>query len=271
MNIMEIMKTLNIKPLLFALGLLLLGACDGRRDFPPLTETGVTIDQDIILLISGETLDVTARFVPDIFPARDYIWEIDDPSVADVITNDDQSVSLKATGSGETVLRITSQDADALTASVRLQVISSAPIDVTDQATLSVYRENNGGPEAGEGSPKLVDGDTSTKYLASYLDPFFLTLEFETPRIINIYRFTSANDASSRDPRDWQISGSNDGENWETLDERTNEFFNERHMTREFYFDNNKAYTYYRLDVISNNGASLFQMSEWGVFAFPED
>ena len=48
---MKIMRILNIKPLLFALGLLLLGACDGRRDFPPLTETGVTIDRDIILLI----------------------------------------------------------------------------------------------------------------------------------------------------------------------------------------------------------------------------
>lgn len=268
---MKIMRILNIKPLLFALGLLLLGACDGRRDFPPLTETGVTIDRDIILLISGETLDVTARFIPDIFPAREYTWEVDDPSVADVITNDDQSVSLTATGSGETLLRITSLDADALTASVRLQVISSAPIDVTDQATLSVYRENSGGPGAGEGSPKLVDGDTSTKYLTGYLTPFFLTLEFETPRIINIYRFTSANDAASRDPRDWQISGSNDGENWEVLDERTNEFFNERFMTREFYFDNNTPYTYYRLDITSNNGGSLFQMAEWSVYAFPED
>ena len=268
---MKIKRILNIKPLLFALGLLMLGACDGRRDFPSLTETGVTIDQDIILLISGETLDVSARFIPDIFPAREYTWEVDDPSVADVVTNDDQSVSLTATGSGETLLRITSLDDDALTASARLQVISSAPIDITDQASLTVNRENSGGPGAGEGSPKLVDGDTSTKYLSGFLTPYLLTLEFDTPRIINIYRFTSANDAASRDPRDWQISGSNDGENWEVLDERTNEFFNERFMTREFYFDNNTAYTYYRLDVISNNGASLFQMAEWAVFEFPED
>ena len=88
---------------------------------------------------------------------------------------------------------------------------------------------------------------------------------------MNLYKFTSGNDAPGRDPLNWQILGSNDGENWDLLDERSGETFSSRGQTREFYFDNDASYSYYRLDVINNGGAGLFQMSEWGVYAFPED
>ena len=248
----------------------LLSACEGRRDFPALVENGVTIDNTDILLISGDTVNIVARFQPNVNPQRNYLWEVDDPSVADVKTNSDMSVTITGKESGETTLRITSQDSENLTAETNLKVISSAPINITNQGTLTVNRENGGGPTAGEGSPKLVDGDFNTKYLATYLQPFWMTLQFDEPHIVNIYRLTSGNDAPSRDPLDWQIQGSNDGENWDVLDERTAEAFSSRNLTREFYFPNDTAYTYYRLDVLNNNGAGLFQMSEWEVFAFPE-
>lgn len=245
-------------------------ACEGRREFPDLVENGVLIDNTDILLISGESTDISARYQPNIFPTRDYMWEIDDPSVADLQMNDDNSVTITAKQAGETTLRIVSQDSDNLTAEAKLKVISSEPIDVTSMGMLTVSQENGGGPNAGEGSPKVVDGDLSSKYLSEYKQPFWLTLEFEEAPVINVYRLTSGNDAPGRDPRDWQILGSNDGENWEVLDERMGQTFTGRNQTREFYFSNDTAYTYYRLDITSNNGAGLFQMSEWQVFKFPE-
>ena len=263
-------KSIFLKPLVFLVMAVVLLSCDGRREFPAIEEYGVNLDNyDIILLISGESLDITATFEPNIVPNRDYVWTVDDTSVADLVKNEDQTVSLTATGSGETMVHITAADDETITASARLKVIAGAPVDITAQSTISVNRENSNGVDGAEGSPKLVDGDNTTKYLAGYVAPFYIDLEFPEPVVAGYYSFTSGNDASSRDPRDWEIQGSNDGETWETLDTRTQYYFSERIQTREFYFDNNTAYRYYRLDITSNNGASLFQMQEWRLFNLP--
>ena len=210
------MKT-KFKGLLIAISIICLCACEGRREFPTLVETGVGFESTDVLLISGQSDTIVARFEPNIVPQRNYTWSVDDPSVADIKVNADKSATVTATGSGETTIRITSDDADMLTAEARLKVIAGAPVDITNMATISVNRENNGGPNAGEGSLKLVDGDLNSKYLSDYRQPFYMTLKFDDSQLINFYRLTSGGDAPGRDPLDWEIQGSNDGENWVTL------------------------------------------------------
>jgi len=265
------MKTFfKIRSLIYVAFVISLLSCEGRRDFPALVETGVNLDNfDIILLVSGETQDIQATFEPNIVPSRDYIWTVDDPSVADLVINDDKSVSLTATGSGETILHVTAADDDAVTASAPLKVLSGAPVDITSQSTITVNKENSDGPNGGEGSLKLIDGDLNTKYLAGYTAPFYVTLEFNEPIVAGYYALTSGNDASDRDPKDWEIQGSQDGVTWDTLDTRIGYTFSDRIMTREFYFENNTAYKYYRFDILSNNGGGLFQMQEWQLFSLP--
>ncbi|QCX37410.1 discoidin domain-containing protein [Aureibaculum algae] len=261
------LKFKNIAYFVFAIAIF---SCDGRREFADLLETGVNLDNyDIILLVSGESQDVTATFEPNIFPNRDYIWSVDDTSVADLVINADKSVSLTATGSGETMLTVTAADDASITASAPLKVISGAPVDITDQATITVNREYSGGPNGAEGSLKLIDGDLGTKYLSGFVAPFWINLEFEEPVVAGYYALTSGNDASSRDPRDWEIQGSQDGVTWVTLDARSDYTFPDRILTREFYFDNNTAYKIYRFDILNNNGSSLFQMQEWRLFNLP--
>ena len=106
------MKTiLNSIKLSILVILFTFSACEGRRVFEDIVETGVNLDNyDIILLESGNSLDIVATFEPNVVPQRDYIWEVDDPSVADLVQNDDKSVTLTATGSGETTLHITAAD-----------------------------------------------------------------------------------------------------------------------------------------------------------------
>src|SRR5690606_2246808 len=41
---------------------------------------------------------------------------------------------------------------------------ASQIVDLTVDATLTVSKDNDGGPEAGEGSLKLIDNDISTKF-----------------------------------------------------------------------------------------------------------
>lgn len=260
----------NLKNIILFTLIVGLTSCEGRRDFPDLVETGVTLDNTDILLISGESEDISPRFVPNIFPARDYVWELDDPSIADLQMNDDKSVTVTGREAGETTLRIISQDQDNLVAEAQLKVIASAPVDITDEAEITVNRENGGGPTGNEGSLKLIDGDLNSKYLSGYVQPFWVTLEFEEEKVVNFYQLTSGNDAPDRDPRDWEIQGSNDGENWEVLDERVDQTFSSRNLTREFYFENDQAYTFYRFNVVNNNGGGLFQMSEWRLLAIPE-
>ena len=95
------MKTIlkYIKPALLFL-LVAVSSCEGRREFDAIVENGVNLDNyDIILLESGNSLDVTATFEPNVVPQRDYIWEVEDPSVADLQVNEDKlkiDYSLKA-------------------------------------------------------------------------------------------------------------------------------------------------------------------------------
>ena len=76
------------------------------------------------------------------------------------------------------------------------------------------------------------------------------------------YALTSANDAPSRDPRDWTLQGSQDGETWTTLDTQTDQEFPERFHTNEYRLENDTAYLWYRLDITRNWGAGIIQLAE---------
>jgi hypothetical protein len=146
--------------------------------------------------------------------------------------------------------------------------------DITDKGTFSVALENSNGAGSAEGSPHLVDGDVNTKYLTfNFPQPFWFQEQFATPQVVNSYTFTSANDSPDRDPMDWNVVGSNDGTNWDTLDVRTGETFPSRFQTRHFILNNNsnKTYTYIRVNVTARNGGSgdgLFQMAEWRLLQY---
>ncbi len=144
------------------------------------------------------------------------------------------------------------------------------PEDVTATGLLTTNIENSGGPNAGEGSVRVTDGDLDSKFLIFSFDPsFYIQLQFKKAQCVTTYSLTSANDADERDPRNWTISASNDGENWVTLDTRTDEKFASRKLTKTYEFENNTAYTYYRLNISAIGGGSLFQLAEWRVISIP--
>jgi len=141
--------------------------------------------------------------------------------------------------------------------------------DVTGQATLAVSHENNGGSGANEGSPKLVDNNTGTKYLTqNYASGMWFQLTFPAAKALGAYTFTSGNDADTRDPKTWRLEASNNGTDWTVLDTRTDIVFSGRTQTRRFEFENTTPYTRYRIVVVANNGATIFQMSEWRMIEF---
>lgn len=153
----------------------------------------------------------------------------------------------------------------------RFDTIIRKAVDVTGLGTLTVSNENSGGAAAGEGSPKLVDNDVNTKYLYSGFNPSgWFQEKFTTPVNVGAYTFTSANDASDRDPKSWTLQGSNDGTSWTVLDTRVNESFGARFQTKRYELPvtMTATYTYYRIFLSANNGGSLFQMAEWRLIKY---
>lgn len=139
--------------------------------------------------------------------------------------------------------------------------------DVTAGSTVTVSKDNNGGPNNNEGSLKLNDNKVDTKWLTSNtVFPLYATYTLGGPIRVKIYSISSANDADARDPQQWQIQGSNDNSTWETLDTR-DVLFTARKQTRFFTIANPKPFIYYRWMITKNRGNnSLFQVAEWRIF-----
>lgn len=146
-------------------------------------------------------------------------------------------------------------------------------LDVTAQGTLTVSHDNSGGPTSKEGSANLVDNDYTTKFYTDKFNTtsFWMQLSFPAAQVISAYTLTSANDAADRDPKDWKFQGSDDGENWVTLDERTGYLFSARYQTVKFELNqpDNQGHKMYRLLINNNNGGGVkFQMEEWRMLMY---
>lgn len=83
---------------------------------------------------------------------------------------------------------------------------------------------NPGGSNpASENPPKLIDGSVTTKWLdfniKSSSTGFTSTIivDFGSSVTFNSYRWYTANDAIERDPKSWQLLGSNDNSNYTLL------------------------------------------------------
>lgn len=74
-----------------------------------------------------------------------------------------------------------------------------------------------GNSPAAETPAKVIDSDTSTKWLD--FNRRELVFTFPNPVTIDSYNFATANDSSERDPYSWRLEGSDDGSTWTLLDE----------------------------------------------------
>lgn len=140
--------------------------------------------------------------------------------------------------------------------------------DVTGNALFSVSRDNNDGPGAKEGSLKLIDRDTRTKFLQfDYKGDLWTQLDFQNkPVILRAYSVTSGDDAPERDPKNFSLEGSDDRMVWTVLDQHINETFAGRGLTKMYLMNNTAAYRYYRLNIPANNGSGLIQIAEWRTY-----
>ena len=145
--------------------------------------------------------------------------------------------------------------------------------NITHTVSLQVSKDNSGGQNANEGSLNTIDNNIETKlYLGDWGGSWTMNFTFPVARTIKFYGIGSANDSPDRDPKEWTLKGSNDGQTWTTLDTRSQakNFYDQAggKYQQMFYFavSNPKPYVYYRYEVTSNFGSSALQISEFRLF-----
>ncbi|MFI5937350.1 ThuA domain-containing protein [Actinoplanes sp. NPDC051494] len=112
---------------------------------------------------------------------------------------------------------------------------------------------------------KLTDGDPGTKWLVRTTTGW-VTYELAAAKAITAYALTSANDFVGRDPRDWTLQGSADGQSWTDLDRRTAQTFPERLQTRRFDLAAAATWKFFRLTITANSGEPLIQLADLRLF-----
>lgn len=117
---------------------------------------------------------------------------------------------------------------------------------------------------ANEGNVNLIDNSTTTKYLTFHASGW---VQYQAPSayVVTRYTLSSANDFPERDPLNWTLQGSNNGNSWTTIDSQSNQDFFNRFQAREFTFTNSTAYTYYRFN-LNNHSGNVLQLSEMELF-----
>jgi alpha-L-fucosidase 2 len=117
-----------------------------------------------------------------------------------------------------------------------------------------------------ESVEKSFDGEAGTKWCVEHNNkPVVWTLSLPAGggRVVKSYTLTSANDTPTRDPRAWELSGSEDGATWTVLDRRPDEPpFARRGESRTFTFANDKAWRFYRFTCSKVHGETRFQIAE---------
>jgi hypothetical protein len=123
----------------------------------------------------------------------------------------------------------------------------------------------------GEAETMAFDGDTNTKWLdhndwsgaPTAEDPSWVQVQLPAAAAVNKLAMTSANDADSRDPENFNLEGSNDGTSWVALSSWIGEGFDERFERKVFSFSNDLAFSYYRMNITKNKGDdTLMQVAE---------
>ncbi len=231
-------------------------------NIPAMVASGKLPANTIALAPENYRLDKVAKFLPGQNTAK-FAITVYMPVIRDNVT---KKLALTLTLTNVTKNLINPENK---TITVVLDPVALLSADVTNAGQLSVSMDNPNGPGASQGSPKLVDGNYFNKFLAEMGSRLWAQLKYDQPIVINSYSITCAEDMHSRDAKIWNLSASNDGISWVILDERNTEVFENYNETKTFDFVNTKAFTYYRLNVLKNQGDYYFQMAEFRVFKKP--
>ena len=135
--------------------------------------------------------------------------------------------------------------------------IQLSEVTLTPAAPGLSYQSKLTPSSVGERVPSLYDNDPSTKYYAiaglpgstKFTYPMWTQLSSDHPLLFASYSVVSGNDSPNRDPKNWEVLGSNDGVNWTVLDTRSDVSFSARKEAKSFDLAEPAFYRFVRWNV----------------------
>ncbi|HET9140932.1 GH92 family glycosyl hydrolase [Actinophytocola sp.] len=97
-------------------------------------------------------------------------------------------------------------------------------------------------------------------------EPLWIRFSLRDSRA-TVRRYTLTSGARTGDPSTWALQGSNDGNTWTALDERSDEVFGWRRQTRAFTVARPGEYAHYRLLVTAGSGERTLTIAELELLA----
>lgn len=94
-------------------------------------------------------------------------------------------------------------------------------------------------------------------------NPSWIQIQLPNAVTVNQLAIVSANDVPDRDPENFNIQGSNNGNSWTTLSNWSNQQWNSRLQRKDFNINNTDSYSYYRINFSKNRGnIDMTQLAE---------
>ena len=178
--------------------------------------------------------------------------------------------TMNATANSSTSLRtgtITVSGTDVTPQTISVTQTGTGSGNTVDRTEAGIASDDGANNPGGEGEVQAFDNTSNTKWLVfNSIGNVAYDFANEDTYAISRYTVTSANDEPLRDPKNWNLQGSNDGLNWTTVDSQNNQYYGGRFETKTFNISNTTAYKQYRLNVTANNGSTLLQISEIQMF-----
>ena len=150
-----------------------------------------------------------------------------------------------------------------------VESVSDNPTPVSQSLTKANISVLNESRNTNETAANLIDGKTSTKYCVdkgSGDGPVaWIVYNLQAAKAVTAYSITSANDEPGRDPKNWKLQGSNDGNTWTDLDTQSDQKFSDRYETKKYMVYGGASYKYYRLYITATyqTDNTMIQLSEW--------
>ena len=115
-----------------------------------------------------------------------------------------------------------------------------------------------------EGYANSIDNNVYTKFLDNYpVDGIGFTVDLGgVSKIASSISVTTANDSPGRDPKNYEVLGSNDGSNFTSIATGIIQCISTRFSTRFYCFENSTAYKYYRVNFTNTCSEYIFQFAE---------
>ena len=142
------------------------------------------------------------------------------------------------------------------------QALGNITLDDPDYINLNNVTTNSLTDTASYGVAKLFDGDPATKWCSisgknkPYPEtlPVWIVAEYERPVSFVEYSLVSGEDMPARDPKDWTLYGSNDGENFDVIDTQSGVVFSTRRQTKTFALEDSVSYRYIKFEITATYG-----------------